>query len=585
MSHRPLLLGALLFACLAPACLQANKVALEPTPEPVPQRDPTERLLELAQRDNRAMQHLRTLTQEFGPRLTGSERYDRAAQWCLEQFQSWGLQAHLETWGELPVRCDRGVQRGRETWPKQRDLEFLTRAWSRGTRGPLRARAMLEPADAAQLQAHRHEYAGAWILRRTERPPVAVRNAFEALLDSAPPAGVISSSGGELLHMSGNPSRKLVDVERQRQVEILLRGDQHQELCAELEGGKQLELEFEVENRLLPGPVPCTNVVAEIRGSEFPEQYVVVGGHLDSWDGAQGAQDGGTAVASTLEAARLIASLNQKPRRTLRFVLFSGQEQGMLGSLGYVKAHHDELARTSAVLIHEGGSSPLAGLDVSYAMYEDVQRVLAPLATLDRIRPVRVHERLGLRISEESDQASFLGEGLAPAFAWNQSGAGYEYVAGTQHDVFEHVAPADEEHNARVVALAAFGLAQLDGLLDRTDMEPLAPRRLGVAGFSGATLLQVAPEGRAHEAGWQEGDVIVRVDGKPVDNREEILRAINQGGPRKTIRLRRGSEELDTSIDWSDDPDEPERSARAGRREAWIRLHPRVSAAARLAAG
>jgi hypothetical protein len=111
MSHRPLLLGALLFACLAPACLQANKVALEPTPEPVPQRDPTERLLELAQRDNRAMQHLRTLTQEFGPRLTGSERYDRAAQWCLEQFQSWGLQAHLETWGELPVRwgrCARG---------------------------------------------------------------------------------------------------------------------------------------------------------------------------------------------------------------------------------------------------------------------------------------------------------------------------------------------------------------------------------------------------------------------------------------------------------------------------------------------
>jgi hypothetical protein len=199
--------------------------------------------------------------------------------------------------------------------------------------------------------------------------------------------------------------------------------------------------------------------------------------------------------------------------------------------------------------------------------------VLAPLAKLDRIRPVSVNERLGLVNSGDSDHATFLGDNSAPAFFWNQSGAGYDHVHHTQFDTFETVAPGDEEHNARVVAVAAFGLAQLDHPLERTDMAPLAPRRMGVSGFTGAILQQVLPEGRANMAGWQEGDELLSVDGVEVKNRDEIVRAINQGGPRKTIRLRRASEVIDTELDWSNDPEEPERSARAGRREAWLKAH------------
>lgn len=574
MTIRPQPLGALLFLLLAPACQLVNP----PARSQVRSQSSAERLLALAQQDNRVMQHLRHLSKEIGPRLTGSEHYDRAAQWCLEQFQGWGLDAHLETWGEFPVRCDRGVQRGRELAPEARELVVLTSAWTRGTHGAVRAPARLEPADEAELEAHKQEYAGAWLVRRAKRMPAALRKALDAALAATPAAGSVRSFGGELLQMGGTQERTLEQIEKQP-LEVFLRGDQCEAIVASLEQGQPVELEFEIENRLVAGPVPCTNVVADLVGSEFPDQYVIVGGHLDSWDGAEGAQDNGTGVASTLEAARLVASLGLKPRRTLRFVLFGGEEQGLFGSSGYVKAHAEELPRISAVLIHDGGASPLAGLDVTYAMLDDVQRVLAPLAAFDRLRPVSVNERLGLANSGDSDHAPFLGANAAPAFFWNQSGAGYDHVHHTQYDVFENVSAADEEHNALVVALAAFGLAQLDHPLERTDMAPLATRKMGVAGFQGATVQDVMADGRASTAGWQKGDVLLAVDGVAVSNRDEIVRAINQGAPRKTIRLRRGSEELETVLDWSDDAEEPERSARAGRREAWLRAHaPRAAA-------
>ena len=265
MSLRPLLPLLLLCACQSgsPTPDRAPSAAVA-APAPVPVLAPEARLLERSQSDNRVMQHLRHQTKEIGPRLTGSEHYDRAAQWCLAQFQSWGLAAHLETWGEFPVRCDRGVQRGHEVAPQTRDLAFLTRAWSRGTQGSVRARAALEPADEAELEAHKQDYAGKWLFRLPKRPPAALRKALDAVLEAHPPAGIVRSFGGELLQMGGTHTRSLEEIEKQKSVEILLRGDQYDEIVAGLKEGHQVELEFGVENKLVAGPVPCTNVVAAV---------------------------------------------------------------------------------------------------------------------------------------------------------------------------------------------------------------------------------------------------------------------------------------------------------------------------------
>src|SRR5207302_6213901 len=114
--------------------------------------------------------------------------------------------------------------------------------------------------------------------------------------------------------------------------------------------------ELDVSNTFVPGPMPAYNRVGEIRGSEKPEEYVVVGAHLDSWDLGQGATDNGTGTAVVLETARILAKSGVKPRRTVRFILFTGEEQGLHGSRAYVQKHKEELARTSACLVHDTGT-------------------------------------------------------------------------------------------------------------------------------------------------------------------------------------------------------------------------------------
>ena len=102
--------------------------------------------------------------------------------------------------------------------------------------------------------------------------------------------------------------------------------------------------------------VDVYNTVAEIRGSEKPDEVVIIGGHLDSWDLGTGATDNGTGSMAVLEAARALQKLGVKPKRTIRFVLFTGEEQGLNGSKAYVKAHQNELAKISGVLIDDTGT-------------------------------------------------------------------------------------------------------------------------------------------------------------------------------------------------------------------------------------
>ena len=102
-----------------------------------------------------------------------------------------------------------------------------------------------------------------------------------------------------------------------------------------------VRLALDWTNRITEGPVVIQNVVAELRGRERPTEWVLVGAHLDSWDFATGAQDNATGVAMVLEVVRVIAALGRAPRRSIRFALWGGEEQGLLGSSAYVRAHHE----------------------------------------------------------------------------------------------------------------------------------------------------------------------------------------------------------------------------------------------------
>jgi hypothetical protein len=123
-------------------------------------------------------------------------------------------------------------------------------------------------------------------------------------------------------------------------------------------------LELNIENSYSEKPVQVYNTVAEIRGSERPDEVVILGAHIDSWDLGTGATDNGTGVAAVLEAARALAKSGLKPKRTIRFVLFTGEEEGLLGSRTYVKSHEHELSKISAVLMHDSGTGKVVSIDL-----------------------------------------------------------------------------------------------------------------------------------------------------------------------------------------------------------------------------
>src|SRR5262249_40902089 len=154
-------------------------------------------------------------------------------------------------------------------------------------------------------------------------PPARIQR---ELREAGQPLGHVRSGSrnGRIL-MGGNPRASL--EEARARIEVRLLQAQYADLLRRLQAGEAGGLGFDIGNEVGPGPVPLFDVVADLRGTEKPEELVLVGGHLDSWDGAEGAQDNGTGSATTIEAARLIAAAGGKPRRTIRFVLFGGEEE------------------------------------------------------------------------------------------------------------------------------------------------------------------------------------------------------------------------------------------------------------------
>ena len=527
---------------------------------------PTERVLALGAEDNRVQEHLRHLSLSIGPRLTGSPGLARAEAWCRDQFASWGLDARLEPWGEFPVGFERGPASGAVLAPETVELVFTTPAWTPGTDGPRRGPAVAWPADSAALDALRPALAGAWVVAPSSRGDRDWREIVEAVLLEDGAAGLVTPSRGELVHTGGN--YRIEAEALPRLVQVVVRGDQHEALVAQLAAGTAVELEFDIENRFLPGPVPLHNVVADLFGAELPDEYVIVCGHLDSWDGAQGTLDNGTGVSTAMEAARLLAESGARPRRTIRFLLWSGEEQGLLGSKAWVAAHAEEMPRISAVLNHDGGTNYLSGLGITPEMRPQLEAVCAPLVGLSADMPFELDVVDALSGAGSSDHAPFVEAGV-PGFFWRQSGrSDYDRHHHTQYDTFDAAIPAYQRHSAQVIAVTALGLADADALLERRNMMPLEPRRLGVR-LDGVTVSEVTPESVAAAAGWQVGDVLISIDGEAAEaSRRWSGRVVQRGGPLKPAVIERDGQQIETTLDWSADPGEVERARRAAERAA-----------------
>ena len=354
-------------------------------------RSAQNRIISIGQNDNKVMEHLDYLTNRIGPRQTGSENFQTACEWARDQFKRFGLSnVHLERVADIPIGFDRGPSSGAIISPVKKDLHFSTHAWTAGTSGRTTARAVLVPESETDLERMKTEIEGKWILwcpfDDPEKNESYIRKWDELNYDVA---GVILPSAGELIHTFG--SYHSLDWNNLPTIPgIILLKEEWEEIAGLLRRSEEVVLEFDIRNYFKKGPIPVYNVIADIPGTERPDEYVIIGAHLDSHDGATGATDNGTGVAATMEAARILIEAGVRPLRTIRFVLFAGEEVGMLGSRAYVTDHSDQMPNISAMFNTDQGADYISGILATEPMLEDFEKIFAPVRSLNQDMPFAI---------------------------------------------------------------------------------------------------------------------------------------------------------------------------------------------------
>ena len=334
--------------------------------------------------NNQVMTHLKFLTGQIGPRLTGSPNLQRACEWTMARFRSFGCtNVHLEKWGEWEVGFQRGKRQvARMTSPVRRDFEFTSASWTPGTKGLVKGKAVVAPTTMEEYAKVKGTLKGAWLVSRTSPPRGAAvtdeQKALQDMITAEGPAGFVSGSRNELVLTGGRQSIKWDALPTG--VRSTIRKSDMDAVFEQLEAGKPVTLEFDMQQTFVKGPRPVYNVVAEIRGTEKPDEVVIVSGHLDSWDGpgSQGALDNGTGTMVALEAARILGVAGARPKRTIRFVMWTGEEQGLFGSRAYVEAHKAEMDKISCVFVDDGGTNYQGGVSCTADMEPMLREAFRP---------------------------------------------------------------------------------------------------------------------------------------------------------------------------------------------------------------
>lgn len=232
-----------------------------------------------------------------------------------------------------------------------------------------------------------------------------------------------------------------------------------------------VQLEFDIRNHFYMGPVPYHNVIAILRGTEFPEEYLICCGHLDSFDSATGGIDCGSGIAPTMETARILAAMGEKPKRSIMFVLWAGEEYGLWGSKYWVKNHPGKLPNVINVFNRDGGPTVADSWSVPKEWYDMVEPVCAPLYDLDPRFPftLKVGESYPRAVPKNAggtDAASFANAGV-PAIGFGTGdplGYNFEYyeIWHTDRDLYSKSIPVYMEYTSLVNAIILWGVANLE---------------------------------------------------------------------------------------------------------------------------
>ncbi|HEY6272079.1 MAG TPA: M20/M25/M40 family metallo-hydrolase [Terriglobales bacterium] len=482
------------------------------------------------------MHTMHFLADVYGPRLTGSPNHKAAADWAIRQMQAWGFEnAHLEPWDFGHPGWSNERASGYIVSPVHDQLTFKVWAWTPSTKGTLKSDVIqIFPPDKPKqadldsyLNTVKDKVRGKIVMiGKAEVIPVAIEIAPRRLDDKAaaerydpknPNAGQFGRGGpggqnqpqpgvltGAQINeaidkflvanhaaMRVNDSRmgnghirafqnRTYDV-AEAVPTVVLRNEDYGRIARILADGSTVELEFNIVNHTYPEGKTSYNVIAEIPGTDRKDEVIMLGGHLDSWHSATGATDNAIGCAVMMEAARILKSLGAKPRRTIRVALWSGEEEGLLGSQAYVKQHFGsfedpkpEFAKFDGYFNVDSGTGRVRGASI-FGPSEDadiLREIVAPFADLGVAGAIASKSR---RVGG-TDSTSFSNAGL-PGIGLGQDPI--EYFIDTWHtnlDTYERIIEEDSKKSAIVVAAAVYQLAMRDDMLPRFTKADMPPK-------------------------------------------------------------------------------------------------------------
>ena len=414
-------------------------------------------------------ENLRRLTDEVGGRVTGSPEMAKAVAWAVGAFRAAGVDVHTEKY-TLPVRWSEGDTRLELLGPVNFPVRLKATGWSPETpEGGIEASLIdvrhgteddFARVDAsikgAVLLVH-SELGSTWadLFNEYLRPPDIIKRAIQG------GASAILWMGARerlLLYRHTNSLDGRIDKIPQA---VVAREDAMRLARTVAAYPGKVRVRFSMPNKI-GGPIEQENVIGEIRGFDKPDEAVILGAHLDSWEFGTGALDNGCNAAMVIEAARATKATGLLPKRTIRFILFSGEEQGTVGSYEYVKAHRAELDKIRAMITFDAGIGRVTGYSLGgrREIEPGVREVLKPLESWG----ANSHT---YDASFGTDNFDFLLEGV-PTLVANQEEANYLPNYHAASDTFDKVDIRELKLHAALAALTAWGLA------DRA--EPLGKR-------------------------------------------------------------------------------------------------------------
>ena len=441
------------------------------------------KIIETGTTDNRTMVHADWLANRIGDRIVGSPALTHAEDWVKEQFESWGLEVMVQEAGEINVGFYRGPWYGRMLSEDGMALHFGTPAYTSGTRGKQTGPVFIEPKNQREFDRMKGSLKGSWILLNKTSNGMAFNwrensdTLFYRDMVEAGIAGFIRSAKLPLRVMYDRAHCYDLTMETLPTVcDIILDEDQFDIIKKKVLRKDIFQLEFDIRNHFYRGPVKYHNIIGILRGSKYPDEYVIAGGHLDSYDIAGGAVDDGNGASVTMEAARLVATSGAKPKRTMLFCIWTAEEFGLLGSKYFVENKTVPLEKISNYINRDGGPLCATSVTVPPAMYDDYVEVCKPIMNLNPEFPFTVNKREGdpqprPTRAGGSDHAYFAKNGI-PTLSFRETdpkGYNFEYgeIWHTERDIYNKLIPEYMEHSAVVEAVVLYGLANLDHLLSR----------------------------------------------------------------------------------------------------------------------